>query len=59
MRKRGRSERDAARGVRLWHTGPSRFRTYLTAGADTAAWARIDAKVTGRIDHHLANAGIA
>lgn len=52
-------ERSAARGVRLWHTGPSRFRRYLSDGADQSAWARVDNTVANRIDRHLANAGVA
>ncbi len=59
VRKRGGSVRDAARGVRLWHTGPTRFRRYFNRGADARAWARVQTKVSGRIDRHLAHAGVA
>jgi len=59
VRQRGGTVRDAARGVRLWHTGPNRFRRYFNRGADSDAWARVQTKVSGRIDHHLAEAGVA
>ena len=59
VRKRGGTVRDAARGVRLWHTGPTRFRRYFNRGADASAWARVQPKVSGRIDRHLAHAGVA
>ncbi len=55
----GRTDRDAARGVRLWHTGPTRFRRYITDGADPSAWAKVDRVVATRIDRHLARAGVA
>ena len=58
VRQRGGTARDAARGVRLWHTGPNRFRRYFNRGADPDAWARVQTKVSGRIDHHLAKAGV-
>lgn len=59
VRRRGGTARDAARGVRLWHTGPTRFRRFYTAGADARAWSRVDAPVAKRIDRHLADAGVA
>ncbi len=58
VRKRGGTVRDAARGVRLWHTGPNRFRRYYNRGADAKAWTRVQTKVTSRIDRHLAHAGV-
>ena len=58
VRQRGGAERDAARGMRLWHVGPTYFRRYLDRGAGPAAWIQVDAKVASRIDHHLTNAGV-
>lgn len=59
VRSRDGSERDAARGMRLWHVGPSYFRTYLRNGANPKAWALVDPKVADKIDHHLKTAGVA
>ena len=52
-------DRDAARGMRLWHTGPTRFRRFLERGADPRAWSRVDPTYARRIDRHLTHAGIA
>jgi len=59
VRRRGGSEQDAARGARLWHTGPTRFRRYLGRGANPRAWAKVDPTYARRIDQHLTHAGIA
>ena len=59
VRRRGGSPLDAARGMRLWHTGPTRFRRFLEHGADPRAWARVDPTYARRIDRHLNHAGIA
>lgn len=59
VKRRGGNDRDAARGVRLWHTGPSRFRRYIAAGASDRAWSQVDATIANRIDRHLADAGVA
>ena len=58
VRQRGGTERDAARGMRLWHVGPTYFRRYLDRGPGPAAWIQVDAKVASKIDHHLKNAGV-
>lgn len=47
-----------ARSVRLWHTGPGRYRRFIEAGADSQAWAAQPSAVTARIDHHLRNAAV-
>ncbi|MEZ4437377.1 MAG: hypothetical protein R3F65_33710 [bacterium] len=59
VRRRGRTVLDAARGVRLWHTGPSRFRRYLARGANPRAWAAVQTRVSETIDNHLKHAGVA
>ena len=59
VRGRGGSVLDAARGMRLWHTGPSRFRRYLGRGANRRAWAAVQNHVSKKIDNHLRNAGVA
>ena len=59
VRRRGGSVLAAARGVRLWHTGPSRFRRYVEQGLGTRAWRNVDEAVSAKIDRHLKNAGVA
>lgn len=59
VRRRGGSPLDAARGARLWHTGPARFRRYLARGADPRAWVQVEPLYARRIDHHLNGAGVA
>jgi hypothetical protein len=59
VRRQGGSELDAARGVRLWHTGPSRFRKFLNDGVNAVAWTLVPRAVAEPIDKHLKNAGIA
>ncbi|MCA9539192.1 MAG: hypothetical protein KC620_09925 [Myxococcales bacterium] len=56
--ERRTGELQAARGVRLWHTGPTRFKRFYLAGADTPAWRGQATDVTARIDNHLREAGL-
>lgn len=63
LKSAGATDRDAARGIRLWHNGPGYYAPYWERGRQIGfpqAWATVvDSSRAARIDRHLSRDGLA